>query len=429
MKIQVNWHARPEPHQFEFQGVTREGQVLEIGARSIADGPKAAASPKELVALGMAACTGVDVVSLLQKMRQPFTSLKISSEVTQTQREPRVFKTATLVYEIEGSPELRPDRVALAVSLSLSKHCGVSAMITRSGCQLEHSLRINGNEVNLWSVAGAHAKNFADWVQTCKNKGSRGFALVLQAETVLAQAVINKLATEGFSVIPFYKVVPVSPEPDGAGKLSVFSGLALDLSDPHAIHTAIQQLEAVSLEVAVIVQSVSSIYEPNTEPNTEPDSEPDSELETRLIGTLALRTALEENLHGLATFTEAVFPMLQHKALFLALFHQPFPSNAGSSLSRQSKSCLQISSLALKWYARELAELAWRQNRSLVVAIIDAAQLRHPAGVGNIAGLDHMMEALSQVFEDACVEHMANQPGELWMVTETGPKLSPKHFE
>lgn len=143
MLTTVNWLERPSPHEFEFLGETQEGAPTQIGARSVEGGPKSAASPKELVAMGIASCTGIDVVSTLKKMRQPLESLKISTELSQSDSHPRVFTKCILTYKVDGK-DLVADRVVHAVELSFSKYCGVSAMIERSGCVFFPTLILNG---------------------------------------------------------------------------------------------------------------------------------------------------------------------------------------------------------------------------------------------------------------------------------------------
>lgn len=148
MKIVVNWHGREKPHEFEFSGESEDGLRLEIGARSVEGGPKSAPSPKEQTAMAMAACSGIDIVSFLQKMRQPLRALSIACDLTQTDEQPKVFETCQIVYELEGEG-LDAKRAAHAVGLSFHKYCGVSAMIRRSGCEIFPLLRVNGVAVEI----------------------------------------------------------------------------------------------------------------------------------------------------------------------------------------------------------------------------------------------------------------------------------------
>ncbi len=153
MKVAVEWQGRAHPQEFGFTGRTSDGLVTEIGARSAEDGSKSAPSPKELVAMGIAGCTGIDLVSTLQKMRQPLAALRVGCDVAIATDHPKVFEACTITYEIDGVG-LAPDRVIHAIRLSYEKYCGVSIMIKRSGCIFRPRLVLNGAEIPLPEMGG-----------------------------------------------------------------------------------------------------------------------------------------------------------------------------------------------------------------------------------------------------------------------------------
>ena len=97
-------------------------------------------SPKALLLSGLAGCTGIDVVDVLQKMRVPFADLKIEVETEQTTENPRVFKDIHVPYIITTGEENR-DKVKKAIELSLEKYCGVSAMLKKNS-KIDYSITI-----------------------------------------------------------------------------------------------------------------------------------------------------------------------------------------------------------------------------------------------------------------------------------------------
>lgn len=99
-------------------------------------------SPKALLLTGLAGCTGVDIVDILQKMRLPFSELKIEAEAEQTEEHPRVFKTIHLKYVV-GVEEGERERVIRAIELSLDKYCGVAAML-RKNSPIVYELQLTG---------------------------------------------------------------------------------------------------------------------------------------------------------------------------------------------------------------------------------------------------------------------------------------------
>jgi putative redox protein len=92
---------------------------------------KAGFSPKALLLSGLAGCTGIDVVDILEKMRVPFADLVIEVQTEQTEEHPRVFRDISIKYMLTTAEENR-DKIKKAIELSLDKYCGVSAMLRKN---------------------------------------------------------------------------------------------------------------------------------------------------------------------------------------------------------------------------------------------------------------------------------------------------------
>lgn len=128
-----------------FLATTGTGFSIVMDDPSRDDG--AAASPMDHILAALAGCTGIDVVSILAKMRQPLERLEIGVEGTRRDEEPRVYTAIAVVVRAWGA-DLDPAKVSRAVELSAGKYCSVSAM-------LEGSAEINTRvEVNGASVSG-----------------------------------------------------------------------------------------------------------------------------------------------------------------------------------------------------------------------------------------------------------------------------------
>jgi putative redox protein len=87
--------------------------------------------PKALLLTGLAGCSGIDVVEILEKMRVPFASLEIDAEAEQTDGHPKVFKTIHLTYKVKAEESQR-EKIRKAIDLSLEKYCGVAAMLKKN---------------------------------------------------------------------------------------------------------------------------------------------------------------------------------------------------------------------------------------------------------------------------------------------------------
>jgi len=88
-------------------------------------------NPKALLLSGLAGCSGIDVVEVLEKMRVPFADLQIEVEADQTDEHPRVFKDIHMNFKVKTGEENR-DKVKKAIDLSLDKYCGVAAMLKKN---------------------------------------------------------------------------------------------------------------------------------------------------------------------------------------------------------------------------------------------------------------------------------------------------------
>jgi putative redox protein len=84
--------------------------------------------PKPLILAALAGCTGMDVVSLLRKMRAEFDSLSIEVEADTADDHPRIYPVIRVRYIFRGA-RLERDKLEKAVELSQNKYCGVSAML------------------------------------------------------------------------------------------------------------------------------------------------------------------------------------------------------------------------------------------------------------------------------------------------------------
>ncbi len=118
MKTTTVWKSGQE---FDtFQGAAK----LEINA-------KTGFGPKAMLLSGLGACSGIDIVEVLEKMRVPFADLEIEVETEQTENHPRVFKDIHINYKIKTREENK-QKVQKAIDLSLDKYCGVAAMLKKN---------------------------------------------------------------------------------------------------------------------------------------------------------------------------------------------------------------------------------------------------------------------------------------------------------
>ena len=91
---------------------------------------KSANTPMELVLIALCGCTASDVVGILRKKREPFSSLEVRAEGERADGYPAVYTEISLVYRITG--KISRKAVEDAVKLSKEKYCSVSAMLEKT---------------------------------------------------------------------------------------------------------------------------------------------------------------------------------------------------------------------------------------------------------------------------------------------------------
>lgn len=116
-----------------------DGHIVRIDSKAPM-GDNTGPGPKALLLTALTGCTGMDVASLLPKMRVPFDSLTVTAETELTDEHPRVYKWIKLVFHISG-PDIREDKVRQAIELSQEKYCGVTAML-KAHCPITWELEI-----------------------------------------------------------------------------------------------------------------------------------------------------------------------------------------------------------------------------------------------------------------------------------------------
>jgi putative redox protein len=121
MKTITSWK---QEHEFESK---LEDHVITLDGNR-----KAGFNPKALLLSAVAACSGIDVVDILKKMRIEFSDVEISAEADQTEEHPRVFKDIMLTFSMKTGAE-NEEKIKKAIELSLEKYCGVAEMLRKNG--------------------------------------------------------------------------------------------------------------------------------------------------------------------------------------------------------------------------------------------------------------------------------------------------------
>ncbi len=113
---------------FQFEARTPSGHLFLLdSAQGMGSGP----TPMELVLVALGGCTGMDVISILQKQRQPVTGLEVVVQAERADEHPRVYTGYEVTYIIHGKG-VDPRAAERAVRLSEEKYCSVGAMLGKA---------------------------------------------------------------------------------------------------------------------------------------------------------------------------------------------------------------------------------------------------------------------------------------------------------
>jgi putative redox protein len=97
--------------------------------------------PKQLVLTALCGCTGMDVVSILRKMKVDFSGFRVIAQAVPAEEHPKVYTSINLIYEFKGK-DLPLEKLKKAVDLSQERYCPVSAML-RKACRLSYEIKIS----------------------------------------------------------------------------------------------------------------------------------------------------------------------------------------------------------------------------------------------------------------------------------------------
>lgn len=137
MHLQVNWKQG-----MAFQTTTPSGHNVTLDAGEDVGGLNTGPRPTEMLLQATAACTGIDIVSILHKMRLPLERFEMEVDGVRATEHPKKFMAIHILYVLEG--DMPEERVRRAIELSVDRYCSVSHSLNAT---MTYSYRLNGGEV------------------------------------------------------------------------------------------------------------------------------------------------------------------------------------------------------------------------------------------------------------------------------------------
>jgi putative redox protein len=134
-EIEAEWQG-----EGAFIGRNATGGMVQMGKLNDQPG----VSPMELLLVGLAGCTGVDIVDILSKKRERLKVLKVKVRGNRAEDYPKIYKEIEITYMIWGEG-INPKSIERAIKLSKEKYCSVSAML-RSVADIKWTYQLFSSE-------------------------------------------------------------------------------------------------------------------------------------------------------------------------------------------------------------------------------------------------------------------------------------------
>ena len=125
MKVAVQWQGN-----MTFVGVPDSGFAVQMDADSYFGGTNNGVRPMEMIALGLAACTAMDVISILQKKRQHVTQFEVRVNAPRSAEHPKMFTRALITYVVTGK-NVGETALLRSIELAATKYCPAQLMLAQ----------------------------------------------------------------------------------------------------------------------------------------------------------------------------------------------------------------------------------------------------------------------------------------------------------
>jgi putative redox protein len=123
MKANVIWQ-----NNMVFIGKSASGFPVQMDADTTFGGTESGVRPMEMIALGLAGCTAMDVISILRKKRQDVTQFEVRVDAPRSADHPKVFTKAVITYLVAGR-SVDEDAVLRSIELAAIKYCPAQIML------------------------------------------------------------------------------------------------------------------------------------------------------------------------------------------------------------------------------------------------------------------------------------------------------------
>lgn len=129
---------------YGFEATDADGKKVKFDTTPAHGGKDFGVRPMQTLLMALASCSGIDVISILKKMRQEITSCKMIVDGEREQnKEPALWEKVHVIFQLKGSIE--EAKAIQAITLSIDKYCSVAETLRRAGCAISWELQLNAD--------------------------------------------------------------------------------------------------------------------------------------------------------------------------------------------------------------------------------------------------------------------------------------------
>jgi len=127
---------------YGFEAKDENGHIVKMDSNPQSGGLDFGVRPMQMLLMGLAGCSAIDVISILKKQRQDVKDYKmIVNGDREAGKEPSLWQDINIEFHIYGDIDL--DKAQKAVDLSVTKYCSVAATLEKAGAEIKYSVSVH----------------------------------------------------------------------------------------------------------------------------------------------------------------------------------------------------------------------------------------------------------------------------------------------
>lgn len=127
---------------FGFEASDEYGHTIKMDSSPESGGLNYGVRPMQMLLMGLAGCSAIDVIAILKKQRQEVRDYKmVINGDREPNKEPSLWKEINIEFHLYGN--IDPDKAQKAADLSIGKYCSVAATLTKSGSEIKYQMFVH----------------------------------------------------------------------------------------------------------------------------------------------------------------------------------------------------------------------------------------------------------------------------------------------